>query len=736
MKTRTILFAALSSVIALASCSKDVVYEDTYNANDIVGFTVSSGKITKAPVLNNDVIGTTGYDSFGVFAYYTGQSAWASYIPSTANFMNNQEVSSDDSGATWTYSPVKYWPNTSGDKISFFAYLPHLDETTTTTPTTGVTAVDLDATSKTPKLTFTQESDPEKMIDLVVARTLDQTKSASAISLMFQHVLTRLNFSAKPSSQLINGDGTTTVYVRNLRILGTAANAVSGDQTASTSAANADSKLYDAGTFTIASGATDADAIGAWDLTASTAVANPIELSAILNTAEIGSTQSSINATTRAYTETAIAVDNTATATSLLKDKEYVFLLPPNGEDGIESTGDIRIQVEYDVVTIDNKLTGEYSITSAAAALDLPVGALKMSKAYNVLLTFSLESVVLDADTTDWDTDDTITEEEDVDASTVTATSSAQLDLIAAVESLNTVKGVNPNYNYFTIVVPGGIINLVNLEGATQLYNFEMSDRIALVVEDTATESITGTVTPPTGWEWDSATCVMTKTTDQGWYINSASADELIGVDDTTSIVFLDETLSDQGVKNLQALLSNSAASASASTAPSIATRTGDAADTSSAAVTTQSKCDNISLSMPLLNAVPAAAFTGCDKLQKLMLPVVTSLGDTCFDGIGDDLTYLSIATDPSVTLTVVGDDIFGVGNYQFYSLTLVTGSNTINASTSSNTWKVGDTTYLFNDVLNQDSETKDPAVTDATVDGSIALGQQEFADGGIITIN
>jgi len=32
-------------------------------------------------------------------------------------------------GDTWTYNPVKYWPNNDGDKLSFFAYAPYSDKT-------------------------------------------------------------------------------------------------------------------------------------------------------------------------------------------------------------------------------------------------------------------------------------------------------------------------------------------------------------------------------------------------------------------------------------------------------------------------------------------------------------------------------------------------------------------------------------------------------------------------------
>lgn len=39
--------------------------------------------------------------------------------------MYNQAAEYDSKTSAWTYSPIKYWPNRDGDKISFFAYAPY-----------------------------------------------------------------------------------------------------------------------------------------------------------------------------------------------------------------------------------------------------------------------------------------------------------------------------------------------------------------------------------------------------------------------------------------------------------------------------------------------------------------------------------------------------------------------------------------------------------------------------------
>jgi len=66
-------------------------------------------------------------DGFGVFACRTGKHPYVSSSISW-NFMWNQKV--EYSGGSWTYSPIKYWPNettdgTGDEYVTFFAYAPY-----------------------------------------------------------------------------------------------------------------------------------------------------------------------------------------------------------------------------------------------------------------------------------------------------------------------------------------------------------------------------------------------------------------------------------------------------------------------------------------------------------------------------------------------------------------------------------------------------------------------------------
>ena len=130
-------------------------------------------------------------ESFGILSYYTGQNDWANngYTP---NFMYNQKVT--HSGSGWTYSPIKYWPTTKGDKVSFFAYAPFDDSTTDK----GI-ELSGNSASGAPFINFTLKDTPGAMVDLVTSNVMNQQSSATpaTVDFSFKHALSRIAFSAK-----------------------------------------------------------------------------------------------------------------------------------------------------------------------------------------------------------------------------------------------------------------------------------------------------------------------------------------------------------------------------------------------------------------------------------------------------------------------------------------------------------------------------------------------------------
>lgn len=204
MKGNKKLLALASAALLLGACAQETVLtpdearELDPKSNEI-SFGTYMGKSSQTRAGAEGTITTDGAGStqslqnlgFGVFAYYTGNTNYEAGQTSTApNFMYNQKVSYDGSSNSWSYSPVKYWPNdistaengnvdtqtspaqgsAGGGKVSFFAYAPYVGTYTpdggsentfnpstgqwTTPEATGITGFSNNENKGDPTLTF------------------------------------------------------------------------------------------------------------------------------------------------------------------------------------------------------------------------------------------------------------------------------------------------------------------------------------------------------------------------------------------------------------------------------------------------------------------------------------------------------------------------------------------------------------------------------------------------------
>ena len=386
MKTKNLLTVAAS--LLFAGCSQNEITEISPDANPAVGFSVYSGVQTKGTEIKVEHL----KPGFGVFAYHTGADAWSTAgSTATPNFMYNQKVESAD-GTNWTYTPVKYWPK-DGEKVTFFAYGPY-----STISGSGVTVL-ANTVAGAPKLTFAIEStgDATKMIDFVVAKndasaTQDRThaNSASGVTFTFQHVLSRLTFEAKPSVELsatTSTKGTTYVMVKSAKIL----------QASS-------SKFYKSGVFDCANATwgTKTQATADYDITKVLALSDQKLI--VTNTAD---------QTSNKYD--AVKLTSNATPVSLFSTdasniKQYLFLIPETAKAGAGTTsaGDVTIQFQYDIVTVDTAVAKRYTITHHTTDAKLPAGALKQGTAYKYTVEFGINEIKILTPTVDsWGADST-----------------------------------------------------------------------------------------------------------------------------------------------------------------------------------------------------------------------------------------------------------------------------------------------------------------------------------------
>lgn len=126
--------------------------------------------------------------SIGVYAYYHDNTTWsAAAVP---NFMWNQQATCLEKGSNFTYSPLKYWPNESEDKLSFMAYFPYTAESPGQTDTpeypdnaTGLRTLFSNSDAGLPSFRFTVKESADDQVDFLVSELLpDLPNGTSAVS--------------------------------------------------------------------------------------------------------------------------------------------------------------------------------------------------------------------------------------------------------------------------------------------------------------------------------------------------------------------------------------------------------------------------------------------------------------------------------------------------------------------------------------------------------------------------
>lgn len=155
------LLGACSSEDA-TSVSNQTQEETAISFDAYLGQSVTRGTIADGTTISSDGV--------GVFAMYTkdGKYGQGNYTNFEANFMSNQKVHGPEgTNARWQYSPLRYWPTSATDYVSFLAYGPYQE-----------TAPQLyDVSSGTPaetgNLTWIKHevnADPAQQVDLIRGR--------------------------------------------------------------------------------------------------------------------------------------------------------------------------------------------------------------------------------------------------------------------------------------------------------------------------------------------------------------------------------------------------------------------------------------------------------------------------------------------------------------------------------------------------------------------------------------
>ena len=261
------LFAAAAALLTACS-SEELSNSEVAQQNNAektpVAFSIYTPRnVTRAGeagMQTTITVGDAAKSGFGVFGYYTNNGNYVE--TSTPNFMYNQEVKYN--GGSWTYEPVKYWPNEYGnkaqsddiDKLTFFAYAPYTENTPASGKVAedqvGITGFTRNTAAGDPYVKYVGSLDPKKCVDLCwgvasgqtwkTIQGVDQTMTdgmpwmnvqrpqkslGQKMKFVFKHALSQLNvqIDADVNTNEHDGsmdelDGNTKVFVRSVTFNG------------------------------------------------------------------------------------------------------------------------------------------------------------------------------------------------------------------------------------------------------------------------------------------------------------------------------------------------------------------------------------------------------------------------------------------------------------------------------------------------------------------------------------
>jgi hypothetical protein len=354
MKTKIHFGLIALAVLGLSSCVKETTL-DQANPDTPIVFDTYLGRAAQTRGAEATIT-TVQDNAFGVYAFYTATEDYNS--SRTPDFMVNQLVKYD--AGVWTYAPVKYWPNNTGDKVSFFAYSPYDSNSNGL-----ITSVSANSFTGDPYITFAVASDVTDQIDLLYAALPNEKKPSITTkqTFNFKHALSRVAFKAQVVVDEVNSES---------------------------------------------NGTNPDDDIALGDLAPETKVTvNSITLSGkFLTKGDLnitnGKWQKTVvdGASYKLSGDDELAVKNvTKTPVQLNATDAYMMLIP----DQDKAIDGIKITVDYTVETKDASLAGGKSSITNVIESDPFNFKFEQGKAYSFVLHLVLNSVKLSAEVEGWD---------------------------------------------------------------------------------------------------------------------------------------------------------------------------------------------------------------------------------------------------------------------------------------------------------------------------------------------
>ena len=400
-------FIALAA-LTMTSCSNDENMVSIPQGNAIeFGTYVGRDAQTKGSVLDNTVAKGLPKQGFGVFAYYTDEVHYngTAGTGSKLNFMNNTHVTSND-GTTWTYSPLKYWPNETNDRLTFFAYAPYDDADYTANTSSGYDNIKFEVNYGDPIVEFTVNGTVKDQQDLVWSRTnnKDIIKNPDVgvteeVVFNFAHALARIGFTVKAITDEVTAtepnklDDQTFIVLKKVMLSSVAG---TGNDAPTTG------DFYTSGKLNLNNPSPETAAAPA--LWTNCTGGQTFTLEDANFTTQTVNYPSGYSVDGYVLTENTsiLTPGNSTIANDLNASDSYIMIIPQD----LSSTG-FYVYVEYDVVTIDDNLENGLSIVTNHISNKVSGLNFGSGKAYTLNLQLGMTSVKVTAYVDSWDENET-----------------------------------------------------------------------------------------------------------------------------------------------------------------------------------------------------------------------------------------------------------------------------------------------------------------------------------------
>lgn len=441
------------TALTVTSCSNDDVVMQSPEVNKAIEFGTYVGRdaVSRGSVHTLETLAGTDNPGFGVFAYYTDEDDYvatstaasegsAATTASQCNFMYNQQVTGtssttgegDDAVTTysWTYSPVKYWPNDPDDKLTFFAYAPYddADANAADDEVDNISFSAQDQMNGDPVITFTVNNTVKDQTDLLFSKsdTKNLVKNAEGeggiyidekVNFQFAHALSRIGFTVKAIVDEVSAgtpaetlDGNTTIVVKKVILSGATHTAAADDNFVAPSTGI----FYTQGELNI-----NQQDVNETDEGGSTY--NAVNWTNIVGDGDGADENKQIftleNDNFVAQTETDYDSEgfvitggdngNSTTANPLNAEDSYIMIIP---QDFTGSNSAFYVYVEYDVITKDTNLgneeNAEYSALKSKITNHISTQVSNINfqsgKAYTLNLQLGMTSVKVTANVDGW----------------------------------------------------------------------------------------------------------------------------------------------------------------------------------------------------------------------------------------------------------------------------------------------------------------------------------------------